>query len=226
MPTAVRQSPKRSDENLVVTAIAVFLVAALILGTVAYRYFKHSQQQQEQTRSERQAYKRYNDYLDSTEQATAKPAANPPSPVQASTPAAAPSMAEKLLSHPAVTPGPGFNAPGVQRFTHWLDQRASVPLIQALHRQADDWRDLELARARKLLAHGAPVEEVLQALSHGLTQKMLHGPLAELHAADGMQREQAAQTISRLFLRGNLRTAGGIGSDSGLMPFDDTRGDS
>ncbi len=115
---------------------------------------------------------------------------------------------------------------GVQRFTHWLDQRASVPLIQALHRQADDWRDLELARARKLLAHGAPVEEVLQALSHGLTQKMLHGPLAELHAADGMQREQAAQTISRLFLRGNLRTAGGIGSDSGLMPFDDTRGDS
>jgi type II secretory pathway pseudopilin PulG len=79
MSTAVRQSPQRSDENLVVTAIAAFLVAALILGTVAYRYFKHSQQQQ-QTRSERQAYKRYNDYLDSTEQATAKPAANPPSP--------------------------------------------------------------------------------------------------------------------------------------------------
>jgi hypothetical protein len=42
MSTAVRQSPQRSDENLVVTAIAAFLVAALILGTVAYRYFKHS----------------------------------------------------------------------------------------------------------------------------------------------------------------------------------------
>ncbi|WP_034352224.1 hypothetical protein [Comamonas thiooxydans] len=129
MPTAVRQSPQRSDENLVVTAIAVFLVAALILGTVAYRYFKHSQQQQEQTRSERQAYKRYNDYLDSTEQATAKPAANPPSPVQASAPAAAPSMAEKLLSHPAVTPGPGFNAPGVQQ--------TGVAIIDAIdHAQA------------------------------------------------------------------------------------------
>lgn len=131
MPTAVRQSPQRSDENLVVTAIAVFLVAALILGTVAYRYFKHSQQQQEQeqTRSERQAYKRYNDYLDSTEQATAKPAANPPSPVQASAPAAPPSMAEKLLSHPAVTPGPGFNAPGVQQ--------TGVAIIDAIdHAQA------------------------------------------------------------------------------------------
>ena len=37
---------------------------------------------------------------------------------------------------------------GVQSFQHWLDQRAAVPLIQALHRQADDWRAVELARAR------------------------------------------------------------------------------
>ena len=29
---------------------------------------------------------------------------------------------------------------GVQSFVHWLDQRGSVPLIQALHAQADDWR--------------------------------------------------------------------------------------
>ena len=28
---------------------------------------------------------------------------------------------------------------GVQSFAHWLDQRAAVPLIQALNRQADDW---------------------------------------------------------------------------------------
>jgi glutamyl-tRNA reductase len=30
---------------------------------------------------------------------------------------------------------------------------------------------------------------------------MLHGAMAELHAGDGAAREQAAQTISRLFLR-------------------------
>jgi hypothetical protein len=104
MSTAIHQAPQRSDENLVVTAMPRFLVAALILGTVAYRYFKHSQQQ-EQTRSERQAYKRYNDYLDSTEQATAKPAANPP-PRTGQRACRSASMAEKLLSHPAVTPGP------------------------------------------------------------------------------------------------------------------------
>lgn len=97
---------------------------------------------------------------------------------------------------------------GVQSFAHWLDQRASVPLIQALNRQADDWRSAEIARARKLLAKGADVDSVLEALSRGLTQKMLHGALAELHATDGEQREQLAQTVSRLFLRSSARVPG------------------
>ena len=100
---------------------------------------------------------------------------------------------------------------GVQSFAHWLDQRASVPLIQALNRQADDWRAAELARARKLLARGEDVEAVLEALSRGLTQKMLHGALAELHASDTDQREHTAQTISRLFLRHSSRTPGSSG---------------
>ena len=60
-----------------------------------------------------------------------------------------------------------------------------MPLIQALNAQADDWRAAEIARARKLLARGEDVDAVLEALSRGLTQKMLHGTLAELHAADG-----------------------------------------
>jgi glutamyl-tRNA reductase len=90
---------------------------------------------------------------------------------------------------------------GVQSFAHWLDQRASVPLIQAINRQADDWRELELARARRLLARGESVDAVLDALAHGLTHKLLHGAYAELHAADGEQREQVADTVSRLFLR-------------------------
>jgi glutamyl-tRNA reductase len=94
---------------------------------------------------------------------------------------------------------------GVQSFAHWLDQRASVPLIQALHRQADDWRMAEIARARKQLAKGADIESVLEALSRGLTQKMLHGTLAELHSSDSEQRAQVAQTVSRLFLRQNPR---------------------
>ena len=90
---------------------------------------------------------------------------------------------------------------GVQSFMHWLGQRGTVPLIQQLNAQTDEWRAAELARARKLLAKGESVDAVLEALSRGLTQKMLHGALAELHAGDAASREQTAQTISRLFLR-------------------------
>ncbi|MES3011712.1 MAG: glutamyl-tRNA reductase [Pseudomonadota bacterium] len=94
---------------------------------------------------------------------------------------------------------------GVQSFMRWLDQRdpltGTVPLIQQLNAQTDAWREAELARARKLLARGDDVGAVLEALSRGLTQKMLHGALAELHAADSTSRELTAQTIARLFLR-------------------------
>jgi len=58
-----------------------------------------------------------------------------------------------------------------------------------------------ITRARKLLARGADIDSVLDALSKGLTQKMLHGALAELHGSDAAQREQIAQTLARLFLR-------------------------
>lgn len=99
---------------------------------------------------------------------------------------------------------------GVQNFVHWLDQRATVPLIQALNTQADQWRTTEMARARKLLAKGASPEEALEALARGLTQKMLHGALAELHNADPQQRSQMAEAVGRLFLRGEVRQASAV----------------
>jgi glutamyl-tRNA reductase len=94
---------------------------------------------------------------------------------------------------------------GVQGFVHWMHERATVPLIKALQVQADDWRAVELARARKLLAKGEDIDAVLEALSRGLTHKMLHGAFAELHAADDEHRAQLAQTVSRLFLRQSSR---------------------
>lgn len=90
---------------------------------------------------------------------------------------------------------------GVQSFMHWMDQRGAVPLIQQLNAQADSWRAAELVRARKLLARGEDVDAVLEALSRGLTQKMLHGAMAELQAGDATAREHTAQAIQKLFLR-------------------------
>ncbi len=90
---------------------------------------------------------------------------------------------------------------GVQSFMHWVDQRGSVPLIQQLNAQADEWRAMEISRARKLLAKGEDVDAVLEALSKGLTQKMLHGAMAELRAGESQARERASSAIQHFFLR-------------------------
>ncbi len=100
---------------------------------------------------------------------------------------------------------------GVQNFMAWLNQRGTVPLIQQLQAQADEWRSLEINRAKKLLAKGESIDAVLEALARGMSQKMLHGTLAELHSGDVIQREATAQTVSKLFLRGLGR---GRGDDS------------
>lgn len=90
---------------------------------------------------------------------------------------------------------------GVQSFLHWMDQRSAVPLIRQLNSQADEWRQAELARARRMLARGEDVDAVLEAMSRGLTQKMLHGALAELHAGDAESRQRATNAIEHFFLR-------------------------
>jgi glutamyl-tRNA reductase len=100
---------------------------------------------------------------------------------------------------------------GVQSFMHWLDQRSPqggvVPLIQAINAQAEDWRSAELARAKKRIAKGEDIDAVLEALSRGITQKMLHGTLTELHTGDAEARAQTAQTVSRLFLRSQSKNS-------------------
>ena len=90
---------------------------------------------------------------------------------------------------------------GVQSFVHWLDQRSDVPLIQQLNQQAEAWRSAELLRAQKLLAKGESVDAVLETLAKGLTQKMLHGVMSELHADDAEARQQARSAIEHFFLR-------------------------
>ena len=94
---------------------------------------------------------------------------------------------------------------GVQSFLHWMDQRnpvtGVVPLIQQLNAQADEWRVLEMARAQKMLARGDDVQAVLEALSRGLTQKMLHGAFTELRAGDAQSRERASAAAQHFFLR-------------------------
>jgi glutamyl-tRNA reductase len=87
----------------------------------------------------------------------------------------------------------------VQSFMHWIGDRAVVPVIRDMHESSESLRLAELERARKLLAKGEDVDAVLEALSKGLTAKVLHGPQQALHRAQGDERARLASLLPQLF---------------------------
>ena len=87
----------------------------------------------------------------------------------------------------------------VGQFMHWMQGRQSVPLIRALRDQAEESRRLEVDRALRLLARGDDPREVIEALSQGLTNKLMHAPTQALNEAGGEERRALAETLARLF---------------------------
>jgi glutamyl-tRNA reductase len=72
-------------------------------------------------------------------------------------------------------------------------------VIQDLHESSETLRQMEVERARKMLAKGADIDAVLEALSKGLTAKFMHGPQQALHRAQGDERKQLATLLPKLF---------------------------
>ncbi|HVP08131.1 MAG TPA: glutamyl-tRNA reductase [Burkholderiales bacterium] len=87
----------------------------------------------------------------------------------------------------------------VGQFMHWMQVRESVPLIRALRDRAEDARRHEVERAMKMLARGDDPKQVLEALSQGLTNKLMHAPTQALNEATGEERRTLADTLARLF---------------------------
>ncbi|MEW6164049.1 MAG: glutamyl-tRNA reductase [Pseudomonadota bacterium] len=87
----------------------------------------------------------------------------------------------------------------VDDFFHWLEAREAVPVIRALRDAGERMRRHELEHALKLLQRGDDPTQVLEALSKGLTNKLLHPPTQALNLAEGEERGEVAQIISRIW---------------------------
>jgi glutamyl-tRNA reductase len=87
----------------------------------------------------------------------------------------------------------------VGQFMHWVQSRESVPLVRALRGRADEARREELERALRMLARGDAPAQVLEALSQGLTNKLLHAPTQALNEAEGDERRALAELLARIY---------------------------
>lgn len=87
----------------------------------------------------------------------------------------------------------------VHNFLHWVESREVVPLIRALRDGAEQVRQHELEHALKALAKGDDPAKVLEALSRGITNKLMHPPTQALNQAEGNQRAQVADLLARIY---------------------------
>lgn len=87
----------------------------------------------------------------------------------------------------------------VELYMNWLRNREVVPVIKQLRGHAESYRQIELERARKLLARGEKPEDVIEALSQGLMNKFLHHPTQLLQQAPPDEQPQLIQLLPRLF---------------------------
>ncbi|MBL8377555.1 MAG: glutamyl-tRNA reductase [Burkholderiales bacterium] len=87
----------------------------------------------------------------------------------------------------------------VQGFMHWLDARGQAPLIRRLREQAEAARAAELERALKALRSGRDPREIVEQMSHALTNKLMHNPTAALSAGDATSRNASAALVETLY---------------------------
>ncbi|MBI4756827.1 MAG: glutamyl-tRNA reductase [Betaproteobacteria bacterium] len=87
----------------------------------------------------------------------------------------------------------------VSHFLHWVQARDSVPTIRALRDQAERTRRHEVERALRLLGKGEDPRRVLEALSHGLTNKLMHGPTHALNQSEDADRDALSRLVARIF---------------------------
>ena len=99
----------------------------------------------------------------------------------------------------AVAEAEALIAVQAESFLRWLEGRAVVPTITALHSHHDALRAAELERAKRLLASGTPAGQALEQLSRGLTHKLLHGPTQALNEAGEAERAELLAVLQRVY---------------------------
>ena len=91
----------------------------------------------------------------------------------------------------------------VTHFMDWLSSLDAVSTIRALRDQAYSIQDEVLLDARQKLKAGSDPDQVLQEVTHALTNKLIHTPSTQLRSAGAQGRDDLLNAAQELF---NLKT--------------------
>jgi glutamyl-tRNA reductase len=87
----------------------------------------------------------------------------------------------------------------VDDYMAWLKSLDAVSAIRSMREQADHWQRQLLERAQRQLRSGHPVDQVMEQLAHGLTQKLLHSPSTRMREAAARGRDDLLHAAHELF---------------------------
>ena len=95
-----------------------------------------------------------------------------------------------------------------EQLVRWYKSLDAVPMIVSLKEKAEAIREMEITRTLDKLSSLTPAEkEVVEALTHSIVNKLLHGPLTmlkeEAHATNG---NMMMESVRKLFLLDEVKT--------------------
>jgi glutamyl-tRNA reductase len=87
----------------------------------------------------------------------------------------------------------------VHQFMGWIRTRDAVPTIRGIRDWAETIKEDALGKARRQIAQGKDMDEVVKQLAHNLTNKLIHNPSCRLREAAYQQDEDIIEAARILF---------------------------
>lgn len=88
---------------------------------------------------------------------------------------------------------------GVEDYLRQLRSLNAVATLRAFRDKAESVRQQELEKARRALEKGQPAVDVLESLSRGITNKLIHSPSVQMKRASAEGRDDLTHLTQELF---------------------------
>jgi glutamyl-tRNA reductase len=87
----------------------------------------------------------------------------------------------------------------VSEFYASLQRRTVVPIIQSLQDTTEQFKQIELEKARRRLGKGDDPMEVLATMAQALANKFMHAPIHALKTSPAEELEDFKKIISSIY---------------------------